>query len=301
MTSKTLQHKIEYNSVKFLMFVLNLFPLKLALRFGDFIGFIAFSVLKIRRKVALANLKNSLGDLHTKKEYRKIALKSYINFARSMIEFALFPKISNMNIANMVKVENEEFLNQHFKTGHGAIIVSGHFGNFELAGVRMVNLGWPIYFLVGKQRNLMVNDLMNHNRSLFNVGLIEIGVAARGVFTALKKGRGVAMLSDQDTGKDGVIVDFLGRPASTPKGPAAFALKTDCPLFAFFMVRDGLAGHRLFLEGPITIKKSDDKEKDIKRLTQAYTDIIAKYVIRYPEYYFWAHRRWKSTCPDEYQ
>jgi len=298
---KTLQHRIEYIIVKTLMIVLNILPLKLALRFGDILGFFAFSILKVRRKVSLANLKNSFGDKYTDKEYQAIALKSYINFARSMIEFALFPKLSKLDLSKFVKAVGDKSMTEHFESGRGMTIVSGHFGNFELMGAFMALRGWPIDFLVGKQRNLLVNGLMNRNRSIFGAGLIEIGIAARGVFSALKKGRGVIMLSDQDTGKDGVIVDFLGRPASTPKGPAAFALKTGCPIYVFMPVREGLVNHIVYFEGPITIAKSNDKEDDIRKLTQVYTDVIAKYVTRYPGYYFWAHRRWKTTCPEEYR
>jgi len=299
--TKTLQHKIEYLVVRTLMIVLNILPLKLALRFGDILGFFAFSILKVRRKVSLANLKNSFGDRYTDKEYRTIALRSYISFARSMIEFGLFPKLSKMDLSKFIKAIGDELMAEHFKTGQGMTIVSGHFGNFELMGAFMALRGWPIDFLVGRQRNLLVNELMNRNRSIFGAGLIEIGIAARGVFSALKKGRGVVMLSDQDAGTDGVIVDFLGRPASTPKGPAAFALKTGCPIYVFMPVREDLANHTVYFEGPIAITKSDDKEEDIKKLTQAYTDVIAKYVTRYPDFYFWAHRRWKTTCPEEYR
>jgi KDO2-lipid IV(A) lauroyltransferase len=135
---------------------------------------------------------------------------------------------------------------------------------------------------------------------MFGVGLIEVGVSARGVIAALRKGRAVAMLSDQDAGADGVIVDFLGRPASTPKGPAAFALKTGCPIFVISFVRNELDKHVLYIEGPIIMKKTEDKEKDIKQLTQAYTDIIEKYVKLHPDHWFWAHRRWKTTCPEDY-
>ncbi|MCD6163306.1 MAG: lysophospholipid acyltransferase family protein [candidate division Zixibacteria bacterium] len=298
--TKSTQHKIEYYIVRILLSMLNLLPLKLALRFGDFIGFLAFSVLKIRRDVSLANLKISFGAKYADKEYRRIALRSYINFARSMVEFGMFPRISKMKLPDLINTINDEIVAKHFDSGAGAVIVSGHFGNFELMGAYMAQVGWPIDFLVGKQRNLLVNSLMNNNRAVFGAGLIEIGVAARGVFTALKKGRGVVMLSDQDTGSDGVIIDFLGRPASTPKGPAAFAIKTGCPIFVFMPVRNSLIKHTLYFEGPLTIAKSDNKDEDIKKLTQAYSDIIAKYVAEHPEHYFWAHRRWKTTCPEDY-
>jgi KDO2-lipid IV(A) lauroyltransferase len=299
--TKTFQHKLEFAIVKTLSFLLNLMPLKIALRLGDLIGFISFSILRIRRKVSLTNLKRSFGDKYTDKEYRRIALRSYINFARDMIEFGLFPKIAKMNLDDIMKFGDCSHITDHFKSGGGAVMFSGHFGNFELWGACFKYFNWPVDILVGKQRNPMVNSLMNHYRSLFGAKLIEIGVSAREVFRSLKEGRGVAMLSDQDAGSDGVIVNFLGRPASTPKGPAAFALKSRCPIFVGMMVREGLAGHRAIFEEPVTIVPTGNKDEDIKSLTQAYTDVLARYVALYPDHYFWAHRRWKSTCPDDYE
>ena len=299
--TKSIQHRIEYLIIRLMMLVFNLLPVKAALFFGEILGFVTFSVLRVRRRVSLVNLKKSFGDRYTDREYRRIARRSYINFTKSMIEFGLFSRLAKRDLTDFIEIINAAPLTDNFKAGRGAVIVSGHFGSFELMGACMAQLGWPIDFLVGRQHNLLVNRLMNRNRSLFGVGLIEIGVAARGVFSALKKGRGVVMLSDQDAGRDGVIIDFLGRPASTPKGPAAFALKTGCPVFVFIPIRDGAFHHKLYFTGPLAVEPSGNKDEDIKRLTQAYSDVIAEYITRYPVGWFWAHRRWKSTFPDDYR
>lgn len=299
--SKALQHRIEYLSVKALIAILNPLPLAISLRFGNIIGFLAFSVIRVRRSVTLTNLKKSFGDKYSDKEYRQIGLRSYINFARSMIEFGLYPKIKKIGIANLITSVNPEPLAEHLKSGKGAILVSGHFGNLELVGVGMTMRGWPIDFLVGKQHNRLVNDLMNNNRAMFGVGLVEIGVSAREVYRLLQKGRWVVMLSDQDARQSGAIVNFLGRPASTPKGAAAFALRTDCPIFVAMLVRGGFAKYSIHYEGPLYAKKSGDKDKDITNLTQAYTDVIERYIVKYPDHYFWMHKRWKTTCPDDYR
>jgi KDO2-lipid IV(A) lauroyltransferase len=298
--SKAFQHKIEYFFVKLLLAILNPLPLRLALKFGDLIGFLAFSVLRIRREITMVNLKNSFGDKYTAKEYRRIGLRSYQNFAQSMIEFGMYPKLAKMGLAEIVDVEGADICEEHLKTGKGAVIVSGHFGNLEMVGTALTIYPWPIDFLVGKQHNRLVNDLMNHNRSLFGVGIIEIGLTAREVFAALKKGRWVVMLSDQDARSSGVIINFLGRPASTPKGAAAFALKTGCPIIVAMLVRGRRGRHKLYIEGPLSIKPGGDKDEDIKNLTQNYSDVIAKYIEQYPDQWFWAHRRWKTTCPEDY-
>lgn len=293
MTTKT-RYKIEYYAVRILIFVLNLVPYRPALKFGDFIGFIAFSVFRIRREVTLDNLRKSFGDKYNDSEYRKIAAGSYRNIARGFIEYGLFPKLSKRDLSKYLSIEGEENIKSIKDSGKGAVLVTGHFGSWELMGAFIARRGWPIDYLVGEQHNLLVNKIMNDHRRLFDIGLIEMGVAARGVFKAVREGRMVCMLSDQDAGSDGVVVDFLGRPASTPKGPAAFAIKTGAPLACGFIIRNG-ARQKIIVEPTIEFHPSGNKENDIKKLTQVYTSLIEKYVRRYPDHWFWPHRRWKST------
>jgi len=294
MTTKT-RYRIEYYAVSTLIFVLNLIPYRLALVFADIIGFLAFSIFRIRREVTLDNLKKSFGDKYSDSEYRKIAAKSYRNIARGFIEYGLFPSLSKKKLSDYVTIEGEEVFKKIRESGSGAVMVTGHFGSWEVMGAFLSGRGWPIDYLVGEQHNLLVNKIMNDHRRIFDIGLIEMGVAARGVFKAVKNGRMVCMLSDQDAGSDGVIVDFLGRPASTPKGPAAFAIKTKAPLACGFIIREGVR-QKVIMEPPIEFHPSGNKEDDIKRLTQAYTSLIEKYVRRYPDHWFWPHRRWKSMA-----
>jgi KDO2-lipid IV(A) lauroyltransferase len=90
------------------------------------------------------------------------------------------------------------------------------------------------------------------------------------------------------------MVQFFGRPASTPKGPAAFSIKTGVPLACGFIVREGLK-QRIIIERPFSIESSGQKDEDIRRLTQAYTSLLEEYIRRYPDHWFWPHRRWKSA------
>ncbi len=276
------------------MRLVNLLPYGAALRLGDIIAFLGFSVFRIRRKVTLDNLRNSFRDKYSESDYRKIGLRAYRNFSCSMIEYSLFPKFKKKGFDNLVSVEGEENFRLALENGRGAVLITGHFGSWELMGAYLANRGWPIDYLVGEQHNLLVNNLMNGYRAMFGIGLIELGVAAKGVFKAVRHGRMVAMLSDQDAGRDGVMVNFLGRPASTPKGPAAFALKTGAPQICGFIIRRGRT-HRIVLEKDIGFHKTGDKEKDIRDLTQAYTSLLEKYIIEYPDHWFWPHRRWKTT------
>ena len=299
MTPPKIKHKVEYWITSFLGTVLRVLPYRCALSVGSFLGILAFDVFRVRRKVTLVNLKNSLGDQKNIGELRKIGRRAYINIGKSVVEYSLFPSLNNEKISGMVKFEGTENFDEAIKRGKGAIVVAGHFGSWELMGAATSQSGYPVDFLVGEQHNILVDNLMNDYRKCMGIGIIKMGAAAKGIIKALKNNRFVAMLSDQDAGEDGTVVQFLNRPASTPKGPAAFALKMNAPIVMGFIIRGDDKRQKIVITEPIFIQKSKNKEDDIRNLTQAYTSVLEEYVRRYPDHWFWPHRRWKSTT-DEY-
>jgi KDO2-lipid IV(A) lauroyltransferase len=294
-TSRKIRHRLEYLATLGTGFLLCLLPYPLALFVADRLGELAFSVFRVRRKVSLNNLKNSFGTEFSNKQIKKIAQQSYRNIAKSVVEYSRSPILKGKKALDLVEFQGLENFDWALKQKKGAIIVAGHFGSWELMGAATAQKGYPIDFLVGEQHNLLVDNMMNKYRQMMGIGIIKMGVAAKGVIKAVRGNRMVAMLSDQDAGNDGTFVNFLGRPASTPKGPAAFALKTDAPIIMAFIIREKSKKQKIILEKPIHIEKSGDKEKDIQNLTQAYTSMLEQYIRKYPDHWFWPHRRWKST------
>lgn len=299
MNGSKMMHKFEYGITYLSGAFLRILPYRLALSFGSFLGFLSFDVFRVRRKVTLINLKNSLGDQKNIKELKKIGRRAYKNIGKSMVEYSLFPSLNKKKISKLVEFEGAENFDEALRGGRGAIVVAGHFGSWELMGAATRQRGYPVDFLVGEQHNILVDDLMNDYRKSMGIGIIKMGAAAKGIIKALKNNRFVAMLSDQDAGNDGTVVDFFGRPASTPKGPAAFALKMNAPIILGFIIRGNKKKQKIIIEKPIFIEKSGNKEDDIRKLTQAYTSVLEHYIRKYPDHWFWPHRRWKSTT-DEY-
>ncbi len=291
-----IKYRIEYWLTFLAGSLVRIMPYSWALAVGSFLGWLAFDVVRIRRKVTLLNLKNSLGT--EREESIKIGRRAYKNIAKSMVEYSLFPSLNKDKILKMTEFEGTENFDETLKQGKGAIIVAGHFGSWELMGAATSQKGYPVDFLVGEQHNLLVDNLMNDYRRSMGIGIIKMGVAAKGIIKALKENRFIAMLSDQDAGNDGTVVEFFGRPASTPKGPAAFALKMDVPIILAFIIRGSNKKQRIVIEKPMYGKKTPDKEEDIRKLTQTYTWKLEEYIIKYPDHWFWPHRRWKSTTKE---
>ncbi|MBN1504535.1 MAG: lysophospholipid acyltransferase family protein [Candidatus Eisenbacteria bacterium] len=264
-----------------------------ALRFGSWLGRFAFSVARMRRRIATDNLRAAFPD-HPATELERIARRTYRNLGMSLVEYARLPVTTAEQMAERISVRGFEHFDAALERGKGAVLVTGHFGSWELMGARLKSQGYPVNFLVGEQSNAAVDKLMNDLRKSQGIGIISMGASMRNVLKALKQNQFVAMLSDQDAGSRGVFVDFLGRPASTPFGPASFAVRTGAALICGFMVREGLSRHRVTLEAPLLPVEGAGDEEESLRLTQEYTSLLERYVRDKPDHWLWLHRRWKT-------
>lgn len=290
---KRLRHVLEYGGVRVAFGLTRLLPLGAACRVGSAMGTLAFSVFRVRRAVAVANVRRALGDTV---DAPRIVRDSYRNLGRSMMEYTAFARLSPDDVRAMVRFEGLEHFERVLGEGRGAVVFAGHFGNWELLGAAASANGYPISFLVGEQSNHRVDDLMNDLRRKQGIRIISRNVALKKVLRALKNNTFVALLADQDARRAGVFVDFLGRPASTARGPAMFAIRQGCPVVPAFIRRDGGA-HVGIIERPIYADPALEGEEAVTALTQRFTDVLADYIRRYPEEYFWAHRRWKTPPP----
>ncbi len=289
----TISHRLEFWAVRILTGAVQLLPGRAAYAVAFILGRLSYAVLTSRRRIARDNLKRAFGSEKSDGEIERIIKEVFLHTARTLVEFARQPKYTPEKILAMTGCEGKEYLERVSQEGKGAMLITGHFGNWELLGGWAAALGYPIDFLVGQQHNQKVDELLISFRRALGVGIIPIGMAARGVIKALKSNRMVAVVSDQHAPLGGVTVDFFGRPAATPKGPAAFAVKVDCPIMFGVYIRLGYNHHKALILPPIYPPHSGDSENDIVIMTQAYTSYLEQCVRQYPEQWLWTHRRWK--------
>jgi KDO2-lipid IV(A) lauroyltransferase len=181
-------------------------------------------------------------------------------------------------------------------SGKGLILLTGHVGNWEMGGAAIAAHGVPLD-VVGKgmsNRRFQV-DLFGARERL-GMRVIEMGDASRDALRALGAGRVVAVLGDQQAHKGGVLVPFFGRPASTARGPALFALRSGAPVFVAFCIseRGQKARYTVSFE-PLRYARTGDAEADVMSLLVAYGAALEAAIRRTPEQYFWHHRRWKNA------
>ncbi|MBN1885902.1 MAG: lysophospholipid acyltransferase family protein [Candidatus Krumholzibacteriota bacterium] len=283
--------------MKLLVFLPRLLPMRAAVRVGGLLGIVAFDVVRIRRAVTLANLERALGDVLDRRARIRTGRRSYVNFAKSMVEFASLGRLGAGRVLDLVSFAGREHADDVLARG-GAIVVTGHFGSWELLGAAAAAAGMPVEFLVGEQQNRMVDGLMNDLRRSAGIGIIPRGVAARGIFAALKRGHLVALLSDQEARRGaGVIVDFFGIPSSTYPGAAQFAYRAGKPILFCYIVRRPDETHEAVFLPPIEVDPSAERETEVLRLTAAHAAALEAAIRKHPDHWLWAHKRWKTSPP----
>jgi len=293
MKSPTLEDRLEYIGVIAFVRAMLILPHRMAVLIGGMLGRLAFDLLRKRRRVTLANLEAHLDQADRGSSYPGIGRKSYVNFGRAIAEFARIPCVDMGFINKHIRFEGLCHLDRALDEGKGGVLVTGHFGSWELMGCALVKLGYPLVFVVGVQRNRLVQDLMNRLRGRCGIPVIEPASLLE-TTRVLRGNRFIAMLSDQDAGRQGVFVDFLGEQASTHAGAARLAILTGAPVITGFIVRTDLTRHLVAIEEPIRVDRSVDRGEAMLSITRAYTGSIEDYVRRHPDQWLWAHRRWKT-------
>jgi KDO2-lipid IV(A) lauroyltransferase len=289
----TLQDWLEHICIVGFVIVTRLLPAGFSVRLAGFLGKIAFDVIGFRRKVTLSNLRTRLAGHRSDEELEDIGRRSYMHFGMSIAEFVRVPAVGLGYVDRNIRLDGLEHLDRALDGGKGAVLVTGHFGSWELMGRALVLSGYPMKFIVGVQRNPLVQDMMNDIRRSAGVGVVEPDSLLR-ITRSLRSNSFVAMLSDQDAGPHGVFVDFFGEKASTPQGAARLAMMTGAPVIPGFIVRLGGLRHQVVIEKPLEIPAGLSREEAVLEITRRFTAVIEEYVREHPDHYLWAHRRWRT-------
>ncbi len=266
-----------------------LMPLRLVYITAKLLGVFTYHVVRIRRNVTMINLKNSLGRELSEKELKRIARESYINIGLTFIEMLIIQKFNGHEL-EIVDMSDSYILKRTFERGNGVILVSCHFGSWELNGAAITASGFPVTVVVKRQANPYIDSLVNLNRERVGMNIITQGAPLKHIVRALRRNEVIGLISDQDAGKDGIFVDFFGRKASTPRGAAQLALKYNAPIVVVMTLRTSDGKYKgIFKE--VSVQFDDT----IESITQRYTTIMEDFIKQHPEQYFWMHRRWKTV------
>jgi len=290
---KRIRHRFEYLLTKGIMRFIWLFPWRVAMLLADGLGLFIFKILKIRREVTEQNLRHAFPS-KTRQERYEIARNTYRHFARMSFEVIRLARLKREEILSLGVLEDQSLYDEVKKTGKGSILLTGHFGNWELFGAFISQLGYPVSFLVKKQTNPLTDQLLHQFRARVGAEIIPLGPAVRGIIKGLRANRFVAMVADQDAGPGGMFINFFNRPSSTATGPAVLAIRSGAPVVFGYSVRQQNGKYRFISERIHVDYKKGLTEQNIRSFLKAYSSLLEKVIRAHPDHWFWMHRRWKT-------
>jgi len=287
------RRRILYILLLFINKVFFILPLDFALVIGRFGGVLAYLFLPRYPKITRENLKAAFEGEKSLSEINRIAIGVFQNLGMNAAEVLSTPKIKR-HLDKKIYAEGFKNLNDALAKGKGAIIISPHLGNWELLPVYFVAKGYPSSIIVRRVYYEKYNEWVTFLRKSSGANIIFRDESPRKVLEALKNNQLLGVMPDQDIDSvGGVFVNFFNRPAYTPVAPVLLAMKMDCPILLCFIIREN-ARHRIVVEAPIKLMVSDNRQEDIVKNTQLWSDIVESYIRKYPEQWVWMHRRWKT-------
>jgi KDO2-lipid IV(A) lauroyltransferase len=266
--------------------------MKASYRIAQIVGFIAYYLLPKTTEVVLKNLRIAFGRELSGKQIKATARKAYQNLAKNIAEFAKLPYILK-NHDRYIKLKGKEHLDNALKKGKGVILVTAHLGNWEILGAFLASQNYPLYAIIRPQDNYLVEDIIDSIREKAGIKRISRLSPVKGAFKCLKENGILAILIDQHSARNGVYVDFFGKPASTVQGPILFAQKTQAQIVPAFIFREGLI-HQIEILKPYQIIETGEKDEDIKQNMAKLTKLVEERIRQNVDQWLWLHPRWRD-------
>ena len=289
---------LEAILLKALGLVARAIPFEIASDLGAVLGGASWKLLGRRRGIAVENVKRALGPVHDGVTAEEIARRAFVQIGRTFIEFLALPALGRERLLERIELVGFEPVDEWGRAGRGAILVTGHFGNWEIFGAAVgMRFGFMQYVLP-RQTNSESDEYLNSVRKKLGVEPVVIGYGMRSALRALEDGVFLGMLPDQDARRVGIHVPFFGRPASTHTGPARLAYRAGVPIVVGIAERVGRARFRGRLIRILEADRAKDEETEVARLTAALTADLEGAIRERPDHWYWIHRRWKTPPRD---
>lgn len=290
-----LANTLLYGLVVGLLQGLACLPTRLAYWLGARLGDVAYGLLAGRRRVVLANLATAFGTDTTAAERQQMAHAAFRTLGYHLVDFSHVWRLTRQRFTQMCAIEGLEHIITLLQRGKGLLILSAHFGSWELSPAIALCVETPLHVIVRPLDNPALQRVAEAYRLRCGYHTIPRRTALVDCVQALRRGEIVAALIDQSSlRQESVEVEFFGTKAYTSRGPALLALRTGCPVISGFLIRTGQGQHRLVFSAEIPVHRTGHVAQDILENTQRFTQVIEDQVRRYPDHWFWLHRRWKQ-------
>jgi KDO2-lipid IV(A) lauroyltransferase len=297
MNKKALLDYSVYLVVRVVICLLQSLSMRQCRVLSAWMAWIAYRADTRHTQVALENLRNAFPGRYTERQLRRMVWRVYRHFALVICEIAHIPrKLHGTNYRDYVAINNVAPIVEAVFRGERVMMLTGHFGNWEMAGYMFGLWGFRSYAVIRPLDNPYLDRFLRRFREKTGQELIAKNGGSDKVREQLEKpGQIVCFLADQDARRHGVFVDYFGRPASTHKAIALLAMEYGSTVAVGGARRTGKKFHyEVFVRDVFHPEDWADAADPVHQLTQLHTSSLERMVRTAPEQYLWLHRRWKT-------
>ncbi len=296
---RKIRYTIVYRFVQFLIFLSNLMPRTMWLRFCGVLGRAAYLFAAQTRKLVIKNLSYAF-EGKTEKDVKTLAANMFEMLGKNTGEMLRATRVRTLaDLENFLVTHGLENYENAIKKGKGVIFLTCHLGAFDLQVSNMALRGLNPNIIGTPLKDERLNELLWDYRNMHGAIAIQRGKETFRLIKVLKSGGSVALLIDQDTKVKSRFVNFFGKPAATPVGATVLAMKTGAAIVPTYVYlgKDWKQHMHILPEIPITI--TGEEEADIVSNTQVLTHFIEDVIRQHPEQWVWMHERWKTKPGEE--
>ncbi|MCM8832248.1 MAG: lysophospholipid acyltransferase family protein [Candidatus Omnitrophica bacterium] len=228
-----------------------------------------------------------------KKKLKKYAKEVFVNFSYYLVDFFRYQKLNSEFISKYVHINGWENLEEAIFRKKGIILLSPHFGNYELGAAIFSMLGYSFYSIVLPHKDRRIDDFFNKQRSMVGLKVFLLGYNPKKYLKLLKEGKILALLADRDFSNSSIKVKIFSRYALVPRGPAFFALKTGATIIPSFLIREKKFFYNLIFEKPIFCDNNRYKKEE--EIVSAYITVLERYLKRYPQQWYLFEKYWLKS------
>lgn len=257
-------------------------PLKFSYAAAVFLADIHYMIGFRERNAVIANLKTVMGKEAEDDELKRTAKAVFRNFAKYLVDFFRFSLMDAEYVKRFIKLDGLHNIDEALKKSRGVIAISAHLGNWELGGAVLGMLGYNVNAVVLTHQNRNINDFFKSQRAIGNMKSIEFGASLRRCYIALKSNEILALLGDRDFSRHGVPMEFCGKTAMLPKGPAVLSCRTGAVIVPSFITRNSDDTFTFTFGEPISPEAAGDEDHVVNSVMAKYMRIIEYYIKKYP-------------------
>lgn len=289
-----------YTFMKCLSFLICHLPASLRRQVGSFLGAFFWTFVPKKRKQLAQTQIMDCGITDDPKEAMRIAKASATRFGPMIVEVLSYPIYTKEKLDEKITFIGKEYLDELKVSGEGAVFMASHAGNWELLGAVLAMNGYPLISVAQQQNSKSADAFINEYRAMMQQH-VTYKTGIRDMVRFLADGKYIGLLMDQDPGYTGIMVKLFGKDTLTPDGPAKLAGLKNYPILTIFIHSDRPYHHIVEVLPPIRPYKDgerltkDEKKQRVYDITQELNDRLEAHIRKYPEDWFWLHKRWKWT------